>query len=290
MRSQVSIIAKDVSGLCLTLLLALGCAVSAIGQKIAVLAPVQTPLATAYSTRLSDAFATRFNVLDRDMADAAFRSVSIDDPFNLSIETSKIIGAVIGCDYFLLLRTGTLRRVSLNRPDYFEAFAAAYVVSARTGRLVIWKLKNAEAETGNKAEARLVRSVDMLTNEISNELPKIANAESTETAPQSLERVPADGTPAAKNFRAPVPYRRIAPESSTLAYLYGVTATVEIQVDLDADGKILRTEIVRWAGFGLDKAVDTAVRKMDWRPAERSGKTLPIRFLLRYNFKKIEKE
>jgi len=290
MRSQVSIIAKNTSGLCVALLLAFGCAVSAIGQKVAVLSPAQTPLATAYSARLSDGLATRFNVLDRDMSDAASRSVSIDDPFNLSIETSKNIGAVIGCDYFVLLRTGTLRRVSLNRPDYFEAFATAYVVSARTGRLVIWKLKKAEAETADKAEERLLSSSESLAGEISNDLPKTANAESTESVFQLLEEVPADGTPAAKNFRAPVPYRRIAPENPTLAYLYGVKATVEIQVDLDVDGRILRTEIVRWAGFGLDEAVDAAVRKMNWRPAERGGKTLPIRFLLRYNFKKIEKE
>ena len=290
MRSPVSIIAKNASGLCIAVLLALGSALPAIGQKVAVMTPVQTPLATAYSARLSNALTTHFNILDRDMADAAFRSVSINDPFNLSVEASKNIGAVTGCDYFLLLRTGTLRRVSLNRPDYFEAFAATYVVSAKTGRLVIWKLKKAEAETGDKAEERLLPSADVLANEISNELPKVANAESTETEPQPLEEVPADDTPAAKNFRAPVPYRRIAPENSTLAYLYDIRATVEIRVDLDADGKILRTEIVRWAGFGLDEAVDAAVRKMNWRPATRSSRTLPIRFFLRYNFKKIEKE
>jgi hypothetical protein len=29
---------------------------------------------------------------------------------------------------------------------------------------------------------------------------------------------------------------------------------------------------------------------MNWRPAERNGKTLPMRFLLRYNFKKAEQD
>jgi hypothetical protein len=69
-----------------------------------------------------------------------------------------------------------------------------------------------------------------------------------------------------------------------------VAATVDIEVDLDAAGQVLRTEIVRWAGFGLDEAVTTAVRAMNWRQAERSGKPLPIRFLLRYNFRKVDKE
>ena len=61
-------------------------------------------------------------------------------------------------------------------------------------------------------------------------------------------------------------------------------------VDLDANGNILRTDVVRWAGFGLDESVEKTVRSMNWRPAERNGKTLPMRFLVRYNFKKIEKD
>ena len=40
----------------------------------------------------------------------------------------------------------------------------------------------------------------------------------------------------------------------------------------------------------LDESVDKTVRAMNWRPAERNGKSLPMRFLVRYNFKKIDKE
>lgn len=290
MRSRNFITCKIVSGSGLAVLAIFACLTSASGQKIAVLAPDRTPPETAYSARLSNAIANRGKVLDGELADAAFRSVSTENPFNLSVQFSKNTASVIGCDYFVLLRAGTLRRVSLDRPDYFEAFAAAYVVSSRTGRLVIWKLEKAEAETAEKAEELLLPSADILANEISAALPAITRTESSETLSHTFEELPAEGTAAAKNFRAPIPYRRIAPEYTRLAYLYGIKATVEIQVDLDADGRILRTEIVRWAGFGLDEAVDAAVRKMNWRPAERNGKTLPIRFLLRYNFKKIEKE
>ncbi len=56
----------------------------------------------------------------------------------------------------------------------------------------------------------------------------------------------------------------------------------------DENGKILKVETARWAGFGLDEAVAENVRQMNWRPATRNGKALPIRVLLRYNFKKIE--
>ena len=105
-----------------------------------------------------------------------------------------------------------------------------------------------------------------------------------------MEELPDDNSPAAKNFRAPIPYRRIKPEYTTDAYLYDIKATVDIMVDLGHNGSILRTEIVRWAGYGLDESVEKAVRSMKWRPAERNGKPLPMRFLLRYNFKKFGKE
>ena len=73
-----------------------------------------------------------------------------------------------------------------------------------------------------------------------------------------------------------------------MAYLYSIAATVEILVDLDAAGKITITAIVRWAGYGLDESVETAVRAMNSRPADRNKNTLPRRVLLRYNFKKTE--
>jgi TonB family protein len=289
MRSQPFIINKF--GLFIGVVVAMAVIASATAaQKIAILTPERNPQALIYSSKLADVLATKFRILDSEMSEAAFRSVLVDDPYNLSTETSKNIGSVIGCDYFVLLRAGTLRRASFERPSYFEAFAVVFVVSSRTGRLVFWKLQNAEADTPEKAESQLLSSTENLGQTIIVELPKISKNEAGEPPAQSFEEVPASDTPAAKNFRAPIPYLRIPPEYTRLAYLYGIKATVDIQVDLDADGKILRTEIVRWAGYRLDESVETAVRKMNWRPAERNGKALPIRFLLRYNFKKIEKE
>lgn len=259
-------------------------------QKIAVLTPDGDRQAVAYSVKLTESLATRFRILDADMSNAAFRSVGSDNPYNLTLESSKNLGSVLGCDYFLLVRSGTPRRAAFDRPDYFEAFAVVFVVSSRTGRLLLWKLQNAEADSQEKAESQLLATAEELGRTIITELPGIARAETGEASLPPSEEIPAENSPAAINFRAPVPYLRFPPEYTRTAYLYGIKATVEIQVDLDAGGKILQTEVVRWAGYGLDESVDNAVRKMNWRPAERGGKTLPIRFLLRYNFKKIEKE
>ena len=122
---------------------------------------------------------------------------------------------------------------------------------------------------------------------------KIIENEKAEIKPAEknlIEEVPNENTPETKNFRPPLPYRRISPEYTAIADFYNVEATVDISVDIDGDGKILETEIVRWAGYGLDESVTEAVRKMNWRPAERKGKFLPMRILLRYNFKDIEDE
>jgi len=223
------------------------------------------------------------------MSEAAYLSAAPEKPFNLTREESKIIGEAIGSDFFLLVKSETLRRYSFEKKEYFESYAAVYTVSARTGRLVFWKLSSFNGSRAPDAERLLFESAEALARELSEKITLIAKEESNEKTAQ-LEEIPDPDSAAAKNFRAPLPYRRLSPPYTATANLYSIAATVEIEIDFDETGKILRTEIVRWAGFGLDEAVTETVRRMNWRPATRTGKPLPIRALLRYNFKKIDKE
>ena len=110
----------------------------------------------------------------------------------------------------------------------------------------------------------LYDSAASLASEIAAKINTAIKSEIAEPLPLALEEVPDPTSPAARNFRAPIPYRRIKPEYTTQAALYDVTATVEILVDLDAAGNIIRTETVRWAGFGLDESVEKR-----WRVAAR---------------------
>ena len=57
-------------------------------------------------------------------------------------------------------------------------------------------------------------------------------------------------------------------------------------VDLDRGGEVTRAEVVRWAGFGLDQATLDTIHKLHFFPAMREGVAVPIRVLLRYNFRK----
>ena len=257
-------------------------------QRVAVLAPDSDARSVEIATAIGSALGDKLSVQDNSLAAAAFKATAPASPFNLSTEQAKNIGAAIGADFFVLVRAATLQRSSSARPEYFEASAAIFSVSSRTGRLVDWKLLRFEASKHDRAEKLLAASLAAFSRGLAAKFKDILKAEIAEQPPPVMEEPPDDGSPAAKNFRAPVPFRRVKPPYTNDAYLYDVAATVDLVIDLDAGGNIVRTEISRWAGYGLDESVENTVRSMNWRPAERNGKPLAMRFLVRYNFKKTE--
>ncbi|MEO6654684.1 MAG: TonB family protein [Pyrinomonadaceae bacterium] len=257
---------------------------------MAVLAPDKTDQSRSYAERLASAFGGKLKVLDVDMASSAFDSTVSSDPFNMTTDASREVGMVIGCDFFVLVRSVNQRRSAFGRADYFEAYAAIYLVSSRTGRLIDWRLETFEAAKPEASAKHLADATNMLAAEIEQKIIVTSKSELAEPARATMEEPPDQEEPPKLDFRSPIPYRRVKPEYTSQANFYGVTATVDITVDVDAAGKIVRTEIVRWAGYGLDESVVKTVREMNWRPAERNGKPLPMRFLMRYNFKKMDKE
>lgn len=285
MRSASFIIKINVSLLALFML-----AISTAAQKIAILTPDGAEESRRFAARINEELEGSLQLLDGDLSAAAFRSVSPQSPFNLTTTQSKLIGTTIGCNFLVLVRSAIQRRSAFRRDEYYEAYAHLFVVSTRTGRLVFWKNQKFEAATTHDATRQLGDSSGEIGTQLVARIKAAQKSELNEPDVPALEEVPDADSPLAKNFQAPIPYRRIKPEYTTEAALYGVTATIEILVDTDADGAITRTEITRWAGFGLEESVEKAVRAMNWRPAYRGGKPLAMRFLLRYNFKKIEKE
>ncbi len=254
-------------------------------QKLAVIAPEKIGNSEIFAEKLAESLSKKVKVLDLSLSEMAFRSANFEKPFNLTIGEAKTVAAAIGCDYFLLIKAENLRRASFQRRENFESYAAIFVVSSRTGRLVFWKLQKFEAETPNEADKRLFASTDELANEISDKLNAVGKDELAEKPTQNILELPDENSAEAKGLRPPLPYRRIKPEYTETANLYDVEATVDIEIEVSETGKIIKTEIVRWAGYGLDESVTNTILKMQWRPADRNGKTLPMRVLLRYNFK-----
>ncbi len=255
----------------------------ASGQRIAVLAPVASAQNAAFTERLVDSLESKFRVIDSGIALSAFKSVKVENPFNLTAENARNIGAVIGSDHFVLVRAATTRRSSYARPMYYEAYAAIYLVNSRTGLLDLWRVESKQGDTPAEAERLLIQEAPQIASLIASTIA------STKPPIEPISEF-AVFDPESKNMRPTMPYRRIKPEYTPTAFLYEIAATVEAEVSVDEKGELRRIDIVRWAGYGLDEAVIAAVRQMNWRPGSRDGKPLPMRVLLRYNFTKIEKE
>ncbi|MGI8810901.1 MAG: energy transducer TonB [Pyrinomonadaceae bacterium] len=269
----------------LATLIAAVLSVAAFAQRVAILTPEGNAQALEIAERFEAPFADKFKLIDRSMAASAFRSSTPESPFNMTADQAKNVANAVGCDAFVLLKTETLRRSSFDRPEYYESYLAIYGVNGRSGQLVEWQLSTFKENDPAAASKRLAEAAPEIARIFAANLVT-SGTHRTERPP--METINVDQTD--KDLKQPTPYRRIKPVYTATAYLYGIRGTVDIEADIDDTGKILRTAIVRWAGFGLDDAVDEAVRAMNWRPAMRGGKALPMRVLLRYNFSKIEKE
>jgi len=102
-----------------------------------------------------------------------------------------------------------------------------------------------------------------------------------------IEEAPDDDKGAeAAGLRLPRPYRRFVPAYPETAAAAEAEAVVDVLVDLDSKGEVQRAEVVRWGGFGLDQATLDTIHKLHFFPAMRAGVAVPIRVLLRYNFRK----
>lgn len=264
---------------------------SSIAQRISILTPSESDLsvefAKAISIRLID---RKFRIDDLNLSRSAAASVKTDSPFNLAVADARRLGSVLGTPFYIVIKTGNLRRTSSQVETYYEAFAAIYLVSSSSGRLVKWNIISLKEPTETKATQGLVAAADLAAKTISEAIETVIQSASESYKKTSFPPVPDEKTPGFEGLRPPMPYKRISPAYTETANLYGVESTVEIEANVDADGKIVSTDIVRWAGYGLDESVDETVRKMNWRPATIGSRALPMRILLRYNFKKLEKD
>lgn len=234
-------------------------------------------------------------ILDSDQASAAARGTGYSGSFNLTTTEARNLGAAIGCDFFIIVTADTLRRSPSSGPNYFESYAWIFMVSARTGRLILWQHPRSKAtsneESGRLLEAELASSTTRI-----NYLQAIRNAAEDERAQRQItfdrvipviEAAPDDEASAqAEGLRLPRPYRRLVPRYPDTAAVGEIEGVVDVLVDVDAQGEITKADVARWAGFGLDEAALDTVRQLHFFPAMRDGRPIPIRILLRYNFRR----
>ena len=241
--------------------------------------------------------AGEFVILDSDMATAAARGAGFQGSLNLTTQEARDLGAAIGCEFFFIGDAQTMRRVPSSEPAYFESYASVFLVSARTGRLILWERplerrdSEAEAEkallqflsSGNTRQRFRIAARRALENE------RAARATAVENPPPVIEVMSDQDAGQENNVRAPRPLRRLKPPYPESAARAEVEAVVDALVDIDAHGEVERIEISRWAGYGLDQSVIDTIKQIHFLPARRDGVAIPMRVLLRYNFRKPPK-
>ena len=250
---------------------------------------------------VSDLFASKLAspalvMIDRDLARTAARGTGYEGSLNMSLSEARDLGAAIGCDFYIVGDAQTLRRSPSTGAPYFESYASIFLVSTRTGRLISWQRPSAEASTAELAEQQLLAQLDKdeMRHHYSRLLKRAQEDERQERKLASERNTPiideaGEENGEATGLRSPRPYRRLKPAYPDTAARADAVGTVDVLVDVDKDGEVNRVDVARWAGFGLDEAAVDTVRQLHFFPASRDGVAIPIRVLLRYNFRRPAK-
>lgn len=247
------------------------------------------------SARLAESIKqSSLKVLDLDLSRAAAKGAGFENSLNLTRQQARELGEVLGSDFYLIGDARTLRRSPSDKPVYFEAYASIFLVSSRTGRLILWERPSFAEVAPERAELLLLKELASasLRDRFSDAIKRAHSTELTELVKFEgdvplIEIAPDDDQAAsAQGLRLPRPFRRLRPAYPETAAKAEVEATVDVYVDIDIKGDVTNVEIARWAGFGLDQATVETVRKLQFFPAMRNGRPIPIRVLLRYNFRK----
>jgi TonB family protein len=234
-------------------------------------------------------------IADPDLSRAAAKGIGYAGSLNLTVSEARDLGAALATEFYILGDAQTLRRSSFESPVYYESYCSIFLVSARTGRLILWERPSFENPEATNAEAKLSQylSDDAFARRLigvikkSHEDERVQRTVLTAAAEAVLDEAPEDEKAAeAQGIRAPRPYRRLRPEYPQSAARADAEATVDVVVDVGADGEVGDVQIARWAGFGLDESTIATVRQLHFFPAMKNGTPIPMRVMLRYNFRK----
>jgi TonB family protein len=234
-------------------------------------------------------------VVDADLTRAAAKGIGYSGSLNLTLTEARDLGAALATEFYILGDAQTLRRSSFQTPVFYESYCSIFLVSARTGQLLLWERPSFENNEATTTEARLSQylSSDDLQKRLVSLVKQVHSNERLKrtivSAPAEavIEEAPEDEkTAEIQGIRLPRPYRRLRPAYPDTAARAEAEATVDVVVDVGTDGEVGDVQVVRWAGFGLDETTAATVRQLQFFPAMKNGSPIPMRVMLRYNFRK----
>ena len=267
------------------------------GPLVSVLDFGATPIAKLAAETLRNRLrsAGELVVADADLSRAGARGIGYAGSLNLTTSEARDLGAALAAEFYIIGDAQTLRRSSFESPVYYESYCSIFLVSTRTGRLLFWERPSFENKEATTAEARLSEylSGDDLRRRLFEAIrqahagERIKRAVPPSTAETVIEEAPEDEKAAEiQGIRMPRPYRRLRPAYPDTAARADAEATVDVVVDVGTDGEVGDVQVVRWAGFGLDEITVATVRQLHFFPAMKNGTPIPMRVMLRYNFRK----
>jgi TonB family protein len=236
-----------------------------------------------------------FSVADADLSRAAAKGIGYSGSLNLSADEARDLGAALATEFYIIGDAQTLRRSSFQTPVYYESYCSIFLVSTRTGKLIFWdrpSFENAEATRSETLLSQYLSGDDFTRRLIAairkaHEDERIQRTALPASAEAVIEEAPEDEKVAeVQGIRLPRPYRRLRPNYPDTAARAEAEVTVDVVVAVGADGEVGDVQIVRWAGFGLDESTVATVRQLHFFPAMKNGTPIPMRVLLRYNFRK----
>lgn len=229
-------------------------------------------------------------LIDQDLTLAAAAGSGLMGNLNLSLGQARSLGGSLGADFYMLGKLVNSRRVAIGLGGenfYFESMAGLFLVDSRSGRLLLFQLVRARGPKPDEADPLLKEKLALewpaFSAAIKLELDQRREAIDEPPRPvYEVELTDADLTGPAEKL--PVFYQRLKPDYTAEAELAGITGSVELEAVFRDDGRIEDIKVARWAGFGLDESAIATLKRLQFKPAERDGKKLTIRGLVRYNF------
>jgi TonB family protein len=234
-------------------------------------------------------------VADADLSRAAAKGIGYSGSLNLTVNEARDLGAALATEFYIIGDAQTLRRSSFEKAVYYESYCSVFLVSTRTGKLLFWDRPSFENSEATRAQAMLSQHLadDTFTSRLiatiktAQEDQRIQRTVLNAPVDAVIEEAPEDEKVAAdQGIRLPRPFRRLRPGYPDTAARAEAEAVVDVAVDVGADGEVGDVQIVRWAGFGLDESTVATVRQLHFFPAMRNSAPIPMRVLLRYNFRK----
>jgi TonB family protein len=230
---------------------------------------------------------SEFTLVDPDQMKIALSGAGYNGSLNLTLDEARALGLSVGCDYYLIGLAKVLRRLASEKDFYFDVMVGAFLVETRTGKLLRFSFEKAQVAKENLANRQLVEFAQTIWRQSADAI-KSTSQEITNHQPADLYDLSSDEA-VKLNIKPPQFYRRIKPEYTETAEFAGITATIELNVVFQSDGRIGAVEIVRWGGFGLDESSLATVRQLRFEPAKLNGRAINVSAIVQYNFRKEEK-